>query len=293
MHESEKWKWSRSVVSDSSPPHGLQPTRLLRPWDFPGKSTGVGCHCLLRQWDTQVPKYSNNLVPVKISVQLCLTLCNPVDCSPSGSSVYGILQARILEWVAIPFSRGSSWPRDQIWVSHIPGSFFTVWATRESPELLLLKYLFNIYSEKEYPSIKTWGKFFYCILSSSVWARELYTLTIHKVKRWNQPDPVSLKSGLETTAQVCPWGFQAMTSDFNHILFVRRVFVNTIFSISLFSTATVLTTMAAPAVAAWTAPLLAHPSTQLCWEEQVTVQLSCRSPSHLCPLNPVPLFSFP
>ena len=47
MHESEKWKGSRSVVSDSSQPHGLQPARLLRPWDFPGKSTGVGCHCLL------------------------------------------------------------------------------------------------------------------------------------------------------------------------------------------------------------------------------------------------------
>ena len=47
MHESEKWKWSRSVVSDSQRPHGLQPTRLLHPWDFPGKSTGVGCHCLL------------------------------------------------------------------------------------------------------------------------------------------------------------------------------------------------------------------------------------------------------
>ena len=47
MHESEKWKWSHSVMSDSSRPHGLQPTRLLRPWDFPGKSTGVGCHCLL------------------------------------------------------------------------------------------------------------------------------------------------------------------------------------------------------------------------------------------------------
>ena len=44
MHESEKWKWSRSVVSDSSRPHGLQPTRLLQPWDFPGKSSGVGCH---------------------------------------------------------------------------------------------------------------------------------------------------------------------------------------------------------------------------------------------------------
>ena len=52
MHESEKWKWSRSVVSDSSRPHGLQPTMLLRPWDFPGKSTGVGCHCLL------LPHYS-------------------------------------------------------------------------------------------------------------------------------------------------------------------------------------------------------------------------------------------
>ena len=42
MHESEKWKWSCSVVSDSLQPHGLQPTRLLHPWDFPGKSTGVG-----------------------------------------------------------------------------------------------------------------------------------------------------------------------------------------------------------------------------------------------------------
>ena len=48
MHESEKWKWSLSVMSDSSRSHGLQPTRLLHPWDFPGKSTGVGCHCLLR-----------------------------------------------------------------------------------------------------------------------------------------------------------------------------------------------------------------------------------------------------
>ena len=48
MHESEKWKWSRSVVSDSSRPHGLQPTRLHRPWDFLGKSTGVGCHSLLQ-----------------------------------------------------------------------------------------------------------------------------------------------------------------------------------------------------------------------------------------------------
>ena len=52
MQESEKWKWSRSVMSDSSRFHGLEPTRLLHPWDFPGKSTGVGCHCLLRKWYT-------------------------------------------------------------------------------------------------------------------------------------------------------------------------------------------------------------------------------------------------
>ena len=56
--------------------------------------------------------------------QSCLTLCNPMDCSPPGSSVHGILQARILEWVAMSFSRGSSWPRDQTQVSCTAGRFF-------------------------------------------------------------------------------------------------------------------------------------------------------------------------
>ena len=64
--------------------------------------------------------------------QSCPTLCDPMDCSPPGSTVHGILQARILEWVAIPFSRGSSWPRNQSWVSFIAGGFLTVWATREA-----------------------------------------------------------------------------------------------------------------------------------------------------------------
>ena len=54
-----------------------------------------------------------------------------MDCSLSGSSVHGIFQARILEWVAIPFSRGSSWPRDQTQVCCNAGKFFTNWATRE------------------------------------------------------------------------------------------------------------------------------------------------------------------
>ena len=62
--------------------------------------------------------------------QLCLTLCDPMDCSPPGSSVHGIVQAKILEWVAIPSSRGSSQPRNQTQVSCIAGEFFTIWATR-------------------------------------------------------------------------------------------------------------------------------------------------------------------
>ena len=60
------------------------------------------------------------------SLQSCLTLCNPMDCSPPGSSVHGILQARILEWVAIPSSTGSSQLRDQTLVSHTVRRFFTI-----------------------------------------------------------------------------------------------------------------------------------------------------------------------
>ena len=61
--------------------------------------------------------------------QSCLTLCDPMDFSVPGSSVHGILQTRILEWVAISFSRGSSWPRDWIRVSSIADRRSTIWAT--------------------------------------------------------------------------------------------------------------------------------------------------------------------
>ena len=64
--------------------------------------------------------------------QSCLTLCDPMDCSPPGSSVHGISQARILEWVAISFSRGSSPSRDQTQVSCIAGRVFIIWATNSS-----------------------------------------------------------------------------------------------------------------------------------------------------------------
>ena len=64
--------------------------------------------------------------------QSCPTLCDPMDCSPPGSSVHGILYAKILEWVVMPSSRGSSQLRDRTQVSHIAGEFFTDWATTEA-----------------------------------------------------------------------------------------------------------------------------------------------------------------
>ena len=64
--------------------------------------------------------------------QSSLNLCNPMDCSLPGSSVHGLLKARILEWVAVPFSKGSSWPRDWTQVSCIVSRCFTIWTTREA-----------------------------------------------------------------------------------------------------------------------------------------------------------------
>ena len=76
-------------------PHRWQPTRLPCPWDSPGKNTGVGCHFLLQCMKVK----SESEV-----AQSCPTLSNPTDCSPPGSCIHGILQARVLEWVAVAFS---------------------------------------------------------------------------------------------------------------------------------------------------------------------------------------------
>ena len=76
--------------------HRRQPTRLPRPWDSQGKNTGMGCHflfqCVRVKSQSEVAK-------------LCLTLSDPMDCSPPGSSIHGIFQARVLEWVSIAFSK--------------------------------------------------------------------------------------------------------------------------------------------------------------------------------------------
>ena len=80
-------------MSDSVWPHRQQPTRLPCPWDSPGKNTGVGCHFLLQCMKVK----SESEV-----IQSCPTLSDTMDCSPPGSSVHGIFQARILEWGAFP-----------------------------------------------------------------------------------------------------------------------------------------------------------------------------------------------
>ena len=82
-------------MSDSVWPHRRQPTRLPHPWDSPGKNTEVGCHFLLQCMKVK----SKSEV-----AQSCPTLHDPTDCSPPGSSVHGVFQARVLEWSAIAFS---------------------------------------------------------------------------------------------------------------------------------------------------------------------------------------------
>ena len=82
-------------MSNSVQPHRWQPARLRRPWDSPGENTGVGCRFLLQCMKVK----SESEV-----TQLCLTLSDPMDCSPPGSSAHVILQARVLEWGAIALS---------------------------------------------------------------------------------------------------------------------------------------------------------------------------------------------
>ena len=87
--------WVASVVSDSVQPYRQQPTRLPHPWDSPGKNPGVDCHFLLQCMKVKREGEVTQSSP---------TLSDPMDCSPPGSSIHGILQARVLEWGAIAFS---------------------------------------------------------------------------------------------------------------------------------------------------------------------------------------------
>ena len=86
-------------MSDSVRPQRQQPTRLPHPWDSPGSNTGVGCHFLLQCMKVKSESEVAQSRP---------TFSDPMDCSPPGSSVHGIFQARVLEWVAIAFSMSPS-----------------------------------------------------------------------------------------------------------------------------------------------------------------------------------------
>ena len=178
-------------MSNSVRPHRTQPTRLPCPWDSPGKNTGVGCHFLLQcmkvkresevapsrltlatPWTSayQAPLsmgfsrqeyWSGVPLPSPVherekwewSCSVMPTLSDPMDFSLPGSSVHGICQAKILEWVAISFSRESSWPRDWTHVSCIGRWILYHWATWETCCSVYrsgntMSYAWNLYNVK-------------------------------------------------------------------------------------------------------------------------------------------------
>ena len=111
-------------MSNSVRPHRWQPTRLPRPWDSPGKNTGVGCHFLLQCMKVK----SESEV-----AQSCLTFHNPMDCSLPGSSIHGIFQARVLESGAVAFSLKTAEGTKHAWseLNMVHPNLFTVkeWST--------------------------------------------------------------------------------------------------------------------------------------------------------------------
>ena len=121
--------------------HRQQPTRLPHPWDSPGKNTGVGCHFLLQCMKVK----SESEV-----AQSCPTLSDPMDCSPPGSSIHGIFQARVLEWGAIAFSDIHIY-----WYIILPFSILTC----NSYHMLYSTYLSHIYIR--YSIMNSWQFNFY------------------------------------------------------------------------------------------------------------------------------------
>ena len=149
--------------------------------------------------------------------QLCLTLCDPMDCSPPGSSIHGIFQARVLEWVASSFSRGSSRPRDWTWISRIVGRHFTVWATRMEIRKvclwLLISHLSQCVVECDHPAlhcplVSTLGGIFvpvccYCCLVAMSGLPWRLSGKESAVQSLGQEDP--LEEGMATHSSHLAW----------------------------------------------------------------------------------------
>ena len=151
--------------------------------------------------------------------QSCPTLCNPMDCSLPDSSIHGIFQARVLEWVAISFSRGSSWPSDWTRVSLIAGRRLTIWATRckTSAVICLIPFqslvllsrislfqstLLSLFSHSVMSTLATlWTVTCKAPLSMG-FPRQEYWIRLPFPSPWDLPDP-----GTESVSQIlCHWG---------------------------------------------------------------------------------------
>ena len=152
-------------MSDSVRPHRRQPNRLPRPWDSPGKNTGVGCHFLL-----QCMKVKSES---EVS-QSCQTLSDPMDWSLPGSSVHGIFQATVLEWDAIAFSTSLSYP---IWICPSFSSQFT--SLIKSSQMEFISIFSELFILLFFPANQmlpcTWFNYFYVSINIDCWFMESRT----------------------------------------------------------------------------------------------------------------------
>ena len=162
-------------------------------------------------WKTHLTQYKGLFpilaVCVHVCVVVCLTLFDPLDCNLPGSSIHGIFQARILEWIAIPFSRGSSRPRDWTWLSHIAGRLFTVWTT--IPECL---------KKKKKRVTFNWF-FFSCYLANCLYHMENKFSTLRVAQKNNH-----LIVHLPYWLQICPTPFSGRILLRHYLAFSSSVF---------------------------------------------------------------------
>ena len=148
---------------------------------------------------------------VKVA-QSCVTLCNPMDCSPLSSSVHRILQARILEWVAILFSRGSSQSRNQTQVFCIAGRFLTVWATREATISITFRSV-------RVALISFWWNTDFDLLSYLLWGRDgwrLFQKFLPVLPHFDSSD----FTGQENIWKLCQLSRQSLIYNYTTILVV-------------------------------------------------------------------------
>ena len=152
------------------------------------------------------------LLCVCLVTQSWLTLCNSIDCSPPGSSVHGILQARILEWVAIPFSRGSYQPRNWTQVSYTAGRFFTLWPTKQAPLYHLPTPKLATHSINYLPT----NHLYHLAVSNILVHIHIYsTITYHKTRNKNKTILLSLNSTVTVNLVSHPWPLPVSNSPYN------------------------------------------------------------------------------